>query len=104
MANPALLVAARVAAARDRAAQRYASLSASQIACNAQADGELLGQAIKLDPAAQELLSQAVSKFRLSGAAITAWCGWRPPLPIWPPRTASPKPMLPKRCNTAAPS
>jgi magnesium chelatase family protein len=60
-------VAARVAAARGRAAQRFAALGATKIACNAHADGELLGQAMALEPTAQDLLSQAVSKFHLSG-------------------------------------
>jgi len=60
-------VAARVAAARDVQAERYARLAPDKgIHVNAAADGELLEQAAPLDAAGRRLLTDAAERLRLS--------------------------------------
>ena len=56
-------VAARVAAARDRQAQRYAPLN---LRCNAEVDGEHLEQVAAPEPAGRALLTEAAEKMKLS--------------------------------------
>jgi len=56
-------IAARVLAARDRQRGRYARLG---VRCNAEADGSVLAQAARLEPAASALLRQAAERLGLS--------------------------------------
>src|SRR5262249_8077053 len=70
-------VAARVAAARERQAERYAAVcaeagtsSGGPIRTNAEADGELLERIAPLDGDSRKLLTEATERFRLSA------CGW----------------------------
>ncbi len=73
-------VAARVAAARARQMARYA---AHNLRRNAEADGELLEKLATPDAEGRRLLTQAVEKFRLPRAAITACCASPAPSPIF---------------------
>jgi magnesium chelatase family protein len=60
-------VAARVATARERQRERYARLAPQrQLRCNAEADGTLLTEVARLNPAAQNLLDKANDRLRLS--------------------------------------
>jgi magnesium chelatase family protein len=56
-------VAARIAAARQRQAQRYAGKA---IATNAEADGQLLDEVASPDAAGRKLLAEAADRFKLS--------------------------------------
>jgi magnesium chelatase family protein len=56
-------VAARVSAARERQARRFA---AKGIASNAEADGQLLDEIATPDPEGRKLLADAAERFRLS--------------------------------------
>jgi magnesium chelatase family protein len=60
-------VAARIAAARERQARRYARLAPDgEVTTNARADGELLEQAAAPDADGRALLSQAAAAMKLS--------------------------------------
>jgi magnesium chelatase family protein len=59
-------VAARVAAARDRQAARYAALGAPQVRTNAQAQGPLLEEVARPDASGVTLLRDAAETMRLS--------------------------------------
>ena len=60
-------VAARVAAAREAQAARYAALATKPpIRTNAQADGELLEQIAAPEPEGRKLLTEAAERFKLS--------------------------------------
>ena len=61
-------IAARVAAARARQGERYA---AAGIRTNAEAEGEVLAEGARLEPAAQALLAEAAEKMRLSARGYT---------------------------------
>jgi magnesium chelatase family protein len=67
-AEDSAAVAARVAAARARQAERYAARSepGRTIRTNAEADGELLEQVASPDAEGRALLTQAAERFRLS--------------------------------------
>jgi magnesium chelatase family protein len=56
-------VAARIAAARQRQAQRYAGKA---IATNAEADGQLLDEVASPDTPGRKLLAEATERFKLS--------------------------------------
>lgn len=61
-------VAARVAAARDLQAERFARLAPDRvIRCNAEADGQLLDDIATPDAAGRALLAEAAERMRLSG-------------------------------------
>jgi len=61
------VVRARVAAARELQTRRYAEEPEDRRPrCNAGADGELLEKVCALEPAARDMLSQAVEKYHLS--------------------------------------
>jgi magnesium chelatase family protein len=61
------VIAARVAAARDRQRRRFQRLGdVGQVRCNAEADGRLLTVSAPTDPAAALLLRQACERLGLS--------------------------------------
>jgi magnesium chelatase family protein len=62
-AETSAYIAARVLAARDRQRGRYARLG---LRCNAEADGSVLAEAARLEPAASTLLRQAAERLGLS--------------------------------------
>jgi len=59
-------VALRVAEARDRQIERFEKLGAAHLRMNAEADGDLLMQIAPLDSRAQQLLTDAAEKMKLS--------------------------------------
>ncbi|WP_374446623.1 YifB family Mg chelatase-like AAA ATPase [Stella sp.] len=59
-------VAARVAAARERQRARFERLGAAGVACNAEADGELLDAIADPEPDGKRLLADAADRLRLS--------------------------------------
>ncbi|BBK39857.1 ATPase AAA [Allostella sp. ATCC 35155] len=59
-------VAARVAEARERQRARFDRLGAVGVACNAEADGELLDAVADPDPDGKRLLADAADRLRLS--------------------------------------
>ncbi len=58
-------IAARIMTARERAQQRFAALDV-KCRTNAEADGEVLQQIVKLSDDAQKLLAEAAEKWKLS--------------------------------------
>ncbi|MGE0714620.1 MAG: YifB family Mg chelatase-like AAA ATPase [Alphaproteobacteria bacterium] len=59
-------VAARVGEARDRQRQRFAWAGRADLACNAEADGEVLEAIATPDPDGKRLLTDAAERLRLS--------------------------------------
>lgn len=59
-------VAARVAAARLRQAERYANLGLPGVGCNAAAPGPVIEEAARPDPAGLSLLREASERLNLS--------------------------------------
>ncbi|ROP90848.1 magnesium chelatase family protein [Stella humosa] len=62
-------VAARVGAARDRQRARFDRLGAATVACNAEADGELLDAIADPEPDGKRLLADAADRLKLSARA-----------------------------------
>jgi magnesium chelatase family protein len=70
-AESSATVAARVAAARERQAARYARLGSPEVRVNARAAHALVEQAAALDGQALALLREAADKMRLSARGLT---------------------------------